>query len=94
MMMLFIRLLFYIISFFLLSFSSTTVGSEADCLAVPTVKLHNGIEMPLLQLGVCQLITQTQEDLPRFIGMLPERAYRQMELALQSGIRAFDTVSC
>ena len=50
--------------------------------------------MPLLQLGTAQLITKTGLDptVPeRFVGMVPERTFRQMELALQNGIRAFDT---
>jgi diketogulonate reductase-like aldo/keto reductase len=50
--------------------------------------------MPLLQLGTAQLITKTGIDstVPeQFTGMVPERAYRQIELALQNGIRAFDT---
>ena len=67
-------------------------SKEGECLVIPTVKLHNGIEMPLLSLGTAQLVTKVQSELPRFVGMLPERAYRQMELALQSGMRAFDTV--
>jgi len=50
--------------------------------------------MPLLQLGTAQLLTETGLDEtvpPAFTGMLPERAYRQLELALQQGVRAFDT---
>jgi len=67
-------------------------SKEGECLAIPTVKLHNGIEMPVLSLGTAQLVTKVRPELPRFVGMLPERAYRQIELALQSGMRAFDTV--
>jgi diketogulonate reductase-like aldo/keto reductase len=50
--------------------------------------------MPLLQLGTAQLITQIGIDatVPEpFTGMVPERTYRQIELALQHGLRAFDT---
>jgi diketogulonate reductase-like aldo/keto reductase len=50
--------------------------------------------MPLLQLGTCQLVSKTGIDatVPEpFVGLLPERAFRQVELALQNGIRAFDT---
>lgn len=50
--------------------------------------------MPLLQLGTAQLLTETGLDEsvpPTFTGMLPERAYRQIQLALEQGIRAFDT---
>jgi diketogulonate reductase-like aldo/keto reductase len=54
----------------------------------------SGVEMPLLQLGTCQLVSKTGIDstVPEpFVGLLPERAFRQVELALQNGIRAFDT---
>ena len=58
------------------------------------VLLHNGVAMPVLQLGTAQLITRLAPDLdapPNFVGMQPERGYRQIELALQAGMRAFDT---
>ena len=54
----------------------------------------SGIKMPLLQLGTAQLVTKTGIDstVPeRFVGMVPERTFRQIELALENGIRAFDT---
>jgi diketogulonate reductase-like aldo/keto reductase len=71
----------------------------------PTVKLHNGVEMPLFSLGTAHLVAtaaaaSSSDDHddpvldplpPGFLGMLPERTYRQVELALQAGIRAFDT---
>ena len=50
--------------------------------------------MPLLQLGTCQLVSKTGIDatVPQsFVGLLPERAFRQVECALQQGLRAFDT---
>jgi len=50
--------------------------------------------MPLLQLGTAQLLSETglDETVPKnFTGMLPERAYRQIQLALEQGLRAFDT---
>lgn len=50
--------------------------------------------MPLLQLGTAHLVTQAGVDPtlpPHFVGMLPERTYRQLELALQQGLRALDT---
>ncbi|GAX22294.1 hypothetical protein FisN_22Hu085 [Fistulifera solaris] len=79
-----------------------TVAEEGACassydsppLAIPTVTLHNGVEMPLLQLGTAQLIAFPGKDPSvhsTFRGMLPERGYRQIELALQKGVRAFDT---
>jgi hypothetical protein len=73
-------------------------SQEGSCLAsvpsVPTQKLHNGVEMPLLVLGTAQLCLEpgVKPELPsNFIGFLPEKNYRQMELALKTGIRAFDT---
>ena len=62
----------------------------------PIIHLKSGVEMPLLQLGTAQLITKPGSDatatVPEsFIGMLPERTFRQVELALQHGLRAFDT---
>ena len=50
--------------------------------------------MPLLQLGTAHLLTKPGIDAtvpPNFTGMLPERAYRQIELALRNGLRAFDS---
>lgn len=50
--------------------------------------------MPLLQLGTAQLVTKPGVD-PKlsssFVGMLPEQAHRQIELALQNGLRSFDS---
>jgi hypothetical protein len=48
--------------------------------------------MPRLQLGTAHLVLKEGPDdkEDRFIGMRPERAYRQVELALQNGLRAFD----
>ncbi|KAL7566832.1 hypothetical protein ACA910_021333 [Epithemia clementina (nom. ined.)] len=61
----------------------------------PTVRLHNGVEMPILQLGTAQLVVpDLAPDLdapPNFVGMQPERGYRQIQVALQAGMRAFDT---
>lgn len=50
--------------------------------------------MPVLQLGTAQLIHQRGIDPSvhdSFVGMLPERGYRQLETALRYGIRAFDS---
>jgi len=52
--------------------------------------------MPILQLGTAQLVTlpNVRDDLPpNFTGFLPEQVHRQLELALQSGVRAFDTAA-
>lgn len=67
---------------------------DSPALEVPTVTLNNGVEMPRLQLGTAQLIAFPGKDSAvhlAFRGMLPERGYRQIELALQRGVRAFDT---
>jgi diketogulonate reductase-like aldo/keto reductase len=77
--------------------ASDTFGecaSPSTPLDIPTVTLSNGVEMPLLHLGTAQLNTVAGKDPklpPSFVGMIPERGYRQIELALQKGIRAFDT---
>jgi diketogulonate reductase-like aldo/keto reductase len=77
--------------------ASDTLGecaSPSAPLDIPTVTLSNGVEMPLLLLGTAQLNTVAGKDPklpPSFVGMNPERGYRQIELALQKGIRAFDT---
>lgn len=77
---------------------NTCISSQSNKphspLDIPTVKLHNGVEMPILILGAAQLVTVKgiKPELPsNFVGMLPERGLRQVELALQQGIRAFDT---
>jgi hypothetical protein len=64
----------------------------------PTIRLNNGVEMPTLSLGSAQLILAEQHNekvgaTPNFVGLLPERTFRATELALQAGMRAFDTVS-
>lgn len=53
----------------------------------------SGVEMPLLQLGTAQLLTETGLELHQgsFVGMLPERTYRQVQVALENGLRAFDS---
>jgi len=70
------------------------ISTISSCLAIPTVPLANGVEMPLLQLGTANLI-ETPNTRPwvhsNFQGMLPELTFRQTELALRNGIRAFDT---
>ncbi|KAL7562839.1 hypothetical protein ACA910_002457 [Epithemia clementina (nom. ined.)] len=56
--------------------------------------LCNGVEMPLFQLGTAQMVLPNKPD-PKapsnFCGFQPERTYRQTELALKAGLRAFDT---
>ena len=60
----------------------------------PAIKLNNGVEMPLFQLGTSQMILPNKPDINApsgFCGFQPERTYRQIELALRVGMRAFDT---
>ena len=67
----------------------SSVGRKATSIA-----LHNGVEMPLFQLGTAHMVLPGKPD-PHapsgFYGFQPERTYRQTELALRAGIRAFDT---
>lgn len=60
---------------------------------IPTIKLHNGVKMPLLSLGTSHAVfgESHKDNNVTFIGFTPEKAYRQIELALRSGIRSFDT---
>ena len=73
---------------------TTPAERTASIIQIPTVALNNGIEMPVLQLGTAQLVTIPGRDPvlpPNFVGMLPDRSYRQIQLALEQGVRAFDT---
>mmetsp|Transcript_55728 Transcript_55728/g.135031 ORF Transcript_55728/g.135031 Transcript_55728/m.135031 type:complete len:330 (-) Transcript_55728:118-1107(-) len=67
---------------------STTTTSN-----IPTIKLYNGVEMPQLSLGLAFWNVQKGgvADSPNFIGFLPERVYRSLDVALESGIRSIDT---
>ena len=60
---------------------------------IPTIKLYNGVEMPQLSLGLAFWNVQKGGvvDSPNFIGFLPERVYRSLHVALESGIRSIDT---
>lgn len=65
-----------------------------ECSRTSHKHTHSGVELPLLQLGTAHLITQPGIDATvpaSFTGIMPERTFRQMELALQTGLRAFDT---
>lgn len=82
--------------------ASTTTG---DCAAapgqesflppklIPQVALHNGVQMPTLSLGMAHFTfgSPHKEGNITYTGFYPERAYRQAELALQNGVRTFDT---
>mmetsp|Transcript_3736 Transcript_3736/g.9403 ORF Transcript_3736/g.9403 Transcript_3736/m.9403 type:complete len:367 (+) Transcript_3736:47-1147(+) len=72
-----------------------TDGTDPPLLHNPTIRLHNGVEMPTLQLGTAHIVMPGQPDAehahPRFVGFQPERCYRQADLALTAGMRAFDT---
>ena len=65
-----------------------------------TTQLSNGVAMPVLQLGTAHLVPSPNRHddganaLPNgFVGFLPERTYRQIDLALQNNVRAFDTAA-
>mmetsp|Transcript_17710 Transcript_17710/g.22933 ORF Transcript_17710/g.22933 Transcript_17710/m.22933 type:complete len:350 (+) Transcript_17710:39-1088(+) len=75
---------------------SSRMGEETAVKKVHhrTIKLHNGVEMPTMSLGTAHVVlpSKPDPDAPQgFSGFQPERTYRQMELALQSGLRTFDT---
>jgi len=61
--------------------------------SIPCVTLHNGVQLPTLSLGMAHpdFGSPHKESNATFMGFYPERAYRQVELALQHGIRSFDT---
>ena len=70
------------------------MASTITKLDVPTITLHNGVELPVISLGTAHAILSEKDDPnihKNFAGMVPERAYRQMQLALQNGIQAFET---
>ena len=61
--------------------------------SIPRVSLHNGVQMPTLSLGMSHFTfgSPHKEGNISYAGFYPEQAYRQTELALQKGIRSFDT---
>jgi diketogulonate reductase-like aldo/keto reductase len=62
-------------------------------MAIPTVTLSNGVEMPVLSVGLAFWNTKKGaiEHNPAFTGFVPEQCYRSVELALRAGLRSFDT---
>ena len=70
--------------------SAAAIGSQAQ--AVP---LANGVEMPVLSLGTAHVVTQPNNKDPKipanFMGFRPDQVGRQMQLALESGIRSFES---
>jgi diketogulonate reductase-like aldo/keto reductase len=67
--------------------------ADSTPLTIPTIKLYNGVEMPQLSLGLAFWNVQHGgiPDSPNFIGFLPERVYRSLNVALEAGIRGIDT---
>lgn len=57
------------------------------------VTLANGVQMPILSLGMAHVTfgSNHRDNNATFVGFSPERAYRQVELALRKGTRSFDT---
>ena len=88
---LFPRALCWVAFLFLLSHAVT--AAENECSKIPSIALSNGVLMPQLSLGTAHLITHPGmlDDNPKFVGMLPERLHRSLQLALESGIRAIDS---
>lgn len=75
-------------------FSVSSIMPSASSLVKKTVTLLNGVEMPLLALGTGHVVTadKPDRDAPEgFAGFAPERTYHQMQLALEAGVRSFDT---
>ena len=59
---------------------------------LPTIELRNGVQLPVLSLGTAHRVRNGGDDHnKRFNGFLPERTYRQVQLALECGVRSFDT---
>uniref|UniRef100_A0A7S2XZZ6 NADP-dependent oxidoreductase domain-containing protein n=1 Tax=Fibrocapsa japonica TaxID=94617 RepID=A0A7S2XZZ6_9STRA len=71
--------------------SSSSPSAQSPIIpAVPSIQLRNGVQMPAMSLGTAHVVLDenTHGD---FKGFVPERAYRQVQLALEQGIRSFDT---
>jgi diketogulonate reductase-like aldo/keto reductase len=60
---------------------------------IPTIQLHNGVEMPQMSLGLAfwNVKERGVQHNPRFTGFLPEQCYRSLHMALHAGIRGIDT---
>lgn len=58
-------------------------------LEIPSITLRNGVELPAISLGTAHVILE-ENTKDNFRGFKPERTYRQIQLALENGIRAFD----
>ena len=78
-----------------LVFLASAQAEEQTCEepAQPIVTLANGVQMPILSLGMAHATfgSKHRDNNATFIGFYPELAYRQVELGLQNGVRAFDT---
>lgn len=76
---------------FPLAFSEKEYANENQN-KIPSTTLANGVEMPLLALGTAHLITEPGmlEENEKFTGMVPERLYRSLTLALEAGMRGID----
>eukprot|EP00523_Entomoneis_sp_CCMP467_P010354 CAMPEP_0168721688 /NCGR_PEP_ID=MMETSP0724-20121128/2212_1 /TAXON_ID=265536 /ORGANISM="Amphiprora sp., Strain CCMP467" /LENGTH=400 /DNA_ID=CAMNT_0008768339 /DNA_START=532 /DNA_END=1735 /DNA_ORIENTATION=+ len=75
------------------STESSCLDSDGSAIDSATKTLHNGVKIPVFLLGTAQLCMESDDpDAPTgFIGILPERGYRQIQLALEAGVRAFDS---
>ncbi|CAB9507621.1 Deoxymugineic acid synthase 1 [Seminavis robusta] len=59
----------------------------------PTLTLRNGVQLPLFSLGLAHFTFGAPHvgSNKTFVGFYPSKSFRQIELALQKGIRSFDT---
>jgi diketogulonate reductase-like aldo/keto reductase len=82
--------------------SSATDGDDKTCYLrpamIPTILLRNGVGLPLVSLGTSHFAAfggaphlDNYVENQTFTGFYPAVAYRQIELALQNGVRSFDT---
>ena len=77
---------------------SSASPSKVQTSNVPTIRLSNGVDMPVVAAGSCfRDCSKTDANPsgissnPNFFGFLPEKTYRSMTLALEMGYRHIDT---
>ena len=81
------------------SFPASGAASRASAMAsVPSIRLANGVEMPVVAAGTCHRDCSKTDNSPsgvpsnpNFFGFLQERTYRSLTLALDMGYSHIDT---
>jgi diketogulonate reductase-like aldo/keto reductase len=73
-----------------------SINIQTKQISVPTVILANGVELPCVSLGTAFLVLNgdkmNDKNMPRqFSGLAPENVFRQVQVALESGIRSIET---